>query len=450
MPKVSVVMLCYNHEKYVGEAIRSVLDQSYTDFELLIADNGCTDNSYEIMKSFDDSRVKIFRLEKNDPEKAARVLMENQTGIYMANICSDDLWEKSKLEKQMIILEKNPDILLSATWAMFINDNMEVLEWSIELFQKKNRSRLEWLRYLLENGNCLAASSMVGKSNLVMAAFGISYGYWQLSDYYGWLIALKRTNIYIVEEVLVKQRIHNGVDNANVSFPNKKNNIRSMTEGAILVFQVIESLDDADFLEMYRDKLINRNANTHLEIICEKFFLLLEYAKLYSNFENNVLYYFYKYYGYEENGIYVSAVLKEKYGYSYMDFRDISATMGSVALKERKNEKIAQLQKKMRNLLPIKEKGILKEVNEELLVCITYLQNGCLDMDLLKKIIIILENILLIWDWMSYMEIGIKKEEIELCKQLCSIYQKNLNIADCNELLTNVLRYQKAVQELII
>ncbi len=450
MPTVSVIMPCYNHEKYVGEAIKSVLDQSYTDFDFLIVDNGCTDNSYEVIKSFDDVRIKVFRLEKNDLEKASRILWENWTGKYIAFMCSDDVWEKSKLEKQMKILEEKSDVLLTATWAIFTDEGMNTLEWSKGVFQKENRSRLEWIRYLLENGNCLSAPSVVAENTLYKDVFCKSYGYWQLSDYYSWLIALKRTNIYMIEEVLVKQRFHSTINNSNVSYPNEENLIRTKIETSKILLQMIETLEDTDFLEMYKDKLVNKNVSTHLEIICEKFFILLEYARKDSIYEENVLYFFYKYYAYEENGISISKILKEKYKYSYMNFREVSATMGIAARNIKYEKQIEYLKKKIRNLLPIKEKKILKNVNEELKVCLMKLKRGYFNEELFEIIVSDLENILLIWDWLNYIEIEIKREELELCKRLCLIYQKNLEMVDGNELYTNILRYQEAIQKLIV
>ena len=106
--------------------------------------------------------------------------------------------------------------------------------------------------------------------------------------------------------------------------------------------------------------------------------------------------------------------------------------------------------KKIRGLLPEKEKEILINIYEKLNVCITKLQVGCVNIEVLEQIIISLDNILSVWNWLSYMEFEIRKEEIDLCKQLCLLYQKNLNIVDCNELLTNIFRYQKAIEKLVI
>lgn len=450
MPKVSVLMPCYNHEKYVGEAIESVLNQTYKDFELFVVDNGCTDNSYNVIKSFEDPRIKVFQLKKNDIEEAYRIMLRNQKGKYIAMMYSDDIWEKNKLEKQMMILEKNPNILLSSTWSVFTDEDLNVLEWSKEIFFKKNRSRLEWIRYLLENGNCLSAPSMIIDSNLYKNELPLLTGYWQLPDYYLWLLGLKKTNIYVVEEVLVKQRFHNSTENANISFPNEENNIRLLTEMKNIVLQIIENLDDIDFLEMYKDKLINKHASTHLEVLCEKFFILLDYAKDNCFYEENALYFFYKYYSYKENGVYVSSILKDKYNYTYIDFKDVSSTIGLSVFKVKKEKRIDYLLKKIRGLLPEKEKEILINIYEKLNVCITKLQVGCVNIEVLEQIIISLDNILSVWNWLSYMEFEIRKEEIDLCKQLCLLYQKNLNIVDCNELLTNIFRYQKAIEKLVI
>ena len=63
-PKVSVILSSYNHEKYIAQAIQSVLDQTFTDFELLIYDDGSTDNSREVIKTFADPRIKTFLYEK--------------------------------------------------------------------------------------------------------------------------------------------------------------------------------------------------------------------------------------------------------------------------------------------------------------------------------------------------------------------------------------------------
>ncbi len=93
MPAISIIMPVYNTEKYVGKAIESILNQSFTDYEFLIIDNGSTDGSGEIINHYAkiDSRIKVLRNEKNVFISEARnMAMEKLTGEYMYLIDSDD------------------------------------------------------------------------------------------------------------------------------------------------------------------------------------------------------------------------------------------------------------------------------------------------------------------------------------------------------------------------
>lgn len=109
MPTVSVIIPTYNRAHLVGRAIRSVLDQTYQDFELIVVDDGSTDNTYEMVKGFNDPRIRYIRHEQNKGSAAARNTGINATqGKYMAFQDSDDEWLPEKLEKQMRIFEKAP------------------------------------------------------------------------------------------------------------------------------------------------------------------------------------------------------------------------------------------------------------------------------------------------------------------------------------------------------
>lgn len=428
MPKVSVVMPCYNHAEYVGQAINSVLSQTYTDFEFLILDNGSTDNSYDIIRRFNDSRIRVFRLPQNDIIAAVKILLDNAMGEYIAMMYSDDMWENEKLQKQMDVLENGNNVLLCATWAVYVNDNMEVIEEN-NIFKKKNRSRIEWIKYLLENGNCLSMCSVVARSDIFRKYLMNQSGYWQLPDYNAWLLALQETNIYMIEEILVKLRIHGGEKNQNISYPSTVNAIRTLTEQMNILLQTIERIKDEDFLEMYRDKLIYPEASTHLEVLCEKFFILLDFAKKNIYAQDNVLYFYYKYFSYEEDGISMGEVLEEKYHYTQIDFSAISGEMGRVAELIRKNEHETILLKKLRALLPDEIRYKLIQINNDFDGINDNLQNNNVP-GVLQKFISCLDEVERLWDVLGYMEISINKEEIILCKQLCKKYVKHADAVD--------------------
>ena len=107
---VSVIMPAYNSEKYIGEAIASVLAQNYEDWELLIINDASTDNTGSIIKYYSDldKRVKAFTLSQNAGVANARnVGIKNANGQYIAFLDSDDFWYKNKLEKQIAYMQAN-------------------------------------------------------------------------------------------------------------------------------------------------------------------------------------------------------------------------------------------------------------------------------------------------------------------------------------------------------
>jgi glycosyltransferase involved in cell wall biosynthesis len=110
MPKVSVIMNCYNGEQYLREAINSVYAQTYKDWEIVLWDDESTDNTRDIALSYDD-RLKYFRGKKATSLGQARNWALNRaTGEYIAFLDQDDIWLPHKLEKQICVLDDTNDI----------------------------------------------------------------------------------------------------------------------------------------------------------------------------------------------------------------------------------------------------------------------------------------------------------------------------------------------------
>jgi len=100
--KVSVIIPTYNREKTILRALQSVLDQTYTNLEVLIIDDGSTDGTADIIKNVEDTRVKYIALEKNGgPSNARNVGVQMAEGEWIAFQDSDDCWHKDKLERQI-------------------------------------------------------------------------------------------------------------------------------------------------------------------------------------------------------------------------------------------------------------------------------------------------------------------------------------------------------------
>ena len=218
MPKVSIILTSYNHGKYIAAAIESALNQTFTDFELLIFDDGSTDDSHEIIKTFKDSRIKLFLNKENTGAfQMLQAGIKTSTGEYISVHHSDDIWELNKLEKQVQFLEKNPDYIACFTQAKFIDEDGEIYNLPSDhhyknTFKKKNRSREEWLNYLFWNGNCFCHPSILARNH--PQYFIHNPALLQLPDLFTWINLLLKKNIYVLEDELIKFRLRRRAQNS--------------------------------------------------------------------------------------------------------------------------------------------------------------------------------------------------------------------------------------------
>lgn len=105
---VSIITPVYNSEKYIGETIKSVLAQTHQNWEMLIADDCSKDNTAEIIKSFNDERIKYIKLDNNSGAAVARnVSLEKAKSKIIAFLDADDMWKPEKLEKQLKFMLDN-------------------------------------------------------------------------------------------------------------------------------------------------------------------------------------------------------------------------------------------------------------------------------------------------------------------------------------------------------
>ncbi len=124
MPKVSVLMTNYNAGEYIGEAIESILWQTFTDFELVIVDDGSGDGSWNIIQKYShqDTRIRCYQNEKNLWISLTRNrLIDLAQWEYLAWLDSDDIAEKRRLLLQVDFLEKNPDYGIVGSWMTLVN-----------------------------------------------------------------------------------------------------------------------------------------------------------------------------------------------------------------------------------------------------------------------------------------------------------------------------------------
>lgn len=123
MPKVSVIIPAYNSMTYLPETLKSLLAQTYSDFEAIIINDGSTDCTEEWVSQQTDPRIKLISQVNKGLSGARNTGIEAATGDYLAFLDADDLWHPTKLEKQVKCLDKNQNIGLVYTWVALINEH---------------------------------------------------------------------------------------------------------------------------------------------------------------------------------------------------------------------------------------------------------------------------------------------------------------------------------------
>lgn len=151
-PLVSVIVPVYNAENFIAETVRSVIDQSYKNWELWLVDDGSTDCSAQVIDSFvkTDARIKYIYKENGGQASARNLGIENSSGQYIAFLDSDDIWHPEKLEAQIGQMLSDPEIDLcytagrifetstadSVPYPKWIYGKNSGREWTVELFQR--------------------------------------------------------------------------------------------------------------------------------------------------------------------------------------------------------------------------------------------------------------------------------------------------------------------------
>jgi len=181
-PLVSVIIAIYNNADCIKRAIKSVLIQTYKNFELIIVDDGSSDNLKEIIKPFLGNKVFYLR-QKNQGAAAARNWgIKNSRGKYIAILDSDDFWcDKSKIEKQINFLENNPKYVLTGGGVIKVNSKGK------EISRYLTPENDEEIRKLIFFKNCFAHSTTVFRRKSWQRAGGYNKDLDGLEDYDLWL-----------------------------------------------------------------------------------------------------------------------------------------------------------------------------------------------------------------------------------------------------------------------
>lgn len=206
-PRLSVVTTVYNGERYLAEAIESILGQTFRDFEYLLVDDASTDTSPEILDYYarQDRRIRVLRNASNsNVSRSLNRAMETATGVYFANLDQDDIAYPHRLERQVAFLDSHPHVAVVGAQAMSID------ETGAERHAMKSPQAPEMARWHILFGTPILHSTAMMRRALALAAGGYSVSQWYVNDYILFARLMRSHQLANLSETLVAYRRHSG------------------------------------------------------------------------------------------------------------------------------------------------------------------------------------------------------------------------------------------------
>jgi len=242
-PKISVILPVYNAEKYVLEAINSILNQTFKDFELIIIDDGSTDDSLKIISEIKDSRIRIIQNKKNLGLIATlnNGLIESK-GEFIARMDADDISLPNRFETQINYLNKHPEVDILGSYYEIFGDENKTVEVPTSFEQIK-------IELMYHNVVC-HPSVMMRKTSILNNHLEFNSNFLHSEDWVFWLDAIsKGLTIENINQVLLKYRF----EGQNITSKNKN----SIEERFKKIYQFIEEI----FFKESSEQLIHMHWN---------------------------------------------------------------------------------------------------------------------------------------------------------------------------------------------
>lgn len=202
MVMISVILPVYNAASTVADAIKSILNQTFTDFEFIIINDGSTDESEKKILEFDDQRIKYY---SNEGNKGLIYTLnrgiELSTGKYIARMDADDISLPERFEKQIQVMEENPNIIVCGTQIQYFGANKKKSKFISPHRSEENKS---WLI----RESCFAHPTVMMRRNILITN-NICYNsdYKNAEDYKMWIDLVEYGDFYNIQEILLKYRL---------------------------------------------------------------------------------------------------------------------------------------------------------------------------------------------------------------------------------------------------
>jgi glycosyltransferase involved in cell wall biosynthesis len=264
--KISVVMSVYNSEKYIREAVESILNQTFTDFEFIIVNDGSTDNSLKIIKSYKDERIVIISQNNAGLPKALNTGIDKSKSNIIARMDADDISLPERLERQYDFLVRNPGCIIVGSNAMLIDMNGNYI------YTTSNKLSDKEIKKGLPDTSLLHPSVMF-KKNIFYLAGKYCESMMKGQDYVLFNRMAKFGEFYNIKDPLIKYRV---VPTANSVKKKLGKRYLMIQQSAIRNNSISES--DQIFLKSI---LKNRTSEDRLA----KYFIYLAKKYLWNNYQ---------------------------------------------------------------------------------------------------------------------------------------------------------------------
>ena len=251
-PKVSVIMSVYNGEKYLHEAVESILNQTFKDFEFIIINDGSTDKTGDILESYADERMVIINQDKTGLTRALNSGLSLARGEYFARMDADDVSLPERLEQQLAFLDKNTDVALVGCNFYEIDDSGNIVA------KKEVTLENEEIKWQLLFHNCFGHSTTVFRKECFSAVGGYNENIVYSQDYDLWLRISQRYNVGNLGEFLHKWRLNKSKGISMVKSQEQYKSASTISDRAVQKLSPQEHLDSS-LLQVVRD-YVNGNA----------------------------------------------------------------------------------------------------------------------------------------------------------------------------------------------
>jgi glycosyltransferase involved in cell wall biosynthesis len=274
-PLVSIAVITYNHERYIRPAIESTLNQTYNNVEVVVVDDGSTDQTPDILASMQDPRLIVIRQANRGPSSAVNRSVARCTGRYVALFSGDDICALNRVQRQLEEYVKGPTRVLFSD-VKFIDDGGNLLSgghFAASHFRPFSANQAEIIERFFFSGNFLSAITCFTETDILRTGRAFDAVMYQLQDYMMWINLVKRYPFQYMPEPLAHYRIRS--DGQNLSCPSQTAVRQNMLESYLVMQQFFTDMPDELFIQAFGRHLQRPPLQSSVEVRCEQAFLLL-------------------------------------------------------------------------------------------------------------------------------------------------------------------------------